>query len=76
MVAGDPLGKHQRHRARFYGNTQLRVINVTRRVGEIDVQVNDLGEESSRQQRNREEAEQRPPGYAAKTETRATFQTP
>jgi hypothetical protein len=44
MVAGDPLGKYQRHCARFGGNAQVRVIDVSRRVGEVHVKLNGLSE--------------------------------
>jgi hypothetical protein len=56
VVAGDPLRKYQRDCARLYGNAQVRVINVSRRVGEIHVELDGLGKDYSLQQGNREEA--------------------
>jgi hypothetical protein len=75
MVAGDPLRKDKCHRARFYGNAQVRVINVSRRVGEIDVELDGLGENYALQGNN-QEANHRPENETAETETRATNQTP
>jgi hypothetical protein len=53
----------------------VRVINVSRRVGEIDVELDGLGENYALQG-NTQEAGHRPENETAETETRATNQTP
>jgi hypothetical protein len=43
VIAGNPLGEHQRHLAGVHRNLKVCVINVAGRVGEINVQADGLG---------------------------------
>ena len=50
MIPRNPLGKDQRHLAFVGGNLQVRVIDVSRSIGQIDVQPNRLRRETGRQE--------------------------
>ena len=47
MIARNPLGKYQSHRAGLGGNAQLRMIEIPRSVGEVHMQLDGLSKDET-----------------------------